>query len=68
MQGQVAAITIAGRPPAGLAGFITGIGSGFARRRRGPLVARVLRVAGLPLAPLLASLAAVSRWLIRGRS
>jgi len=66
-QGQVTDITIVGRPLAGLAGFITGIGSGFARRRRGPFVARVLRVAGLPLAPLFASLDAVTRWLIRGR-
>ena len=67
MQGQVADFTIVGRLLAGLAGFITGIGSGFARRRRGPLVARVLRVARLPLAPLFASLDAVTRWLIRGR-
>ena len=64
--GKVADITIVGRPLSGLAGFITGIGSGFARRRRGPLVARVLRLAGRPLAPLFASLDVVTRWLIRG--
>jgi ketosteroid isomerase-like protein len=66
--GKVHDITIVGRPLAGLAGFISGLGFHFARRRRGPLVARVLRLAALPLAPLFASLDVVTRWLARGGS
>ena len=52
MSGQVREITIVGRPLTGLAGFITGLGFHFARRRRGPVVARILRVTALPLAPM----------------
>jgi SnoaL-like protein len=66
-EGKVSDITIVGRPLSGLAGFITGIGSGFALRRRGPFVARLLKLAARPLAPLFASLDVVTRWLIRGR-
>jgi hypothetical protein len=64
--GKVTEITIVGRPLSGLAGFIAGIGFGFARRRRGLMVARVLRLAARPLAPLFSALDAVTRWLQRG--
>jgi ketosteroid isomerase-like protein len=64
--GKVRDITIAGRPLTGLSTFITGIGFHFARRRRGRLVARVLRLTALPLAPLFSLLEPVTRWLVRG--
>jgi hypothetical protein len=64
--GSVREITIVGRPLSGLAGFVSGIGYHFARRRRGPVVARILRLAALPLGPLFASLDVVTRWLARG--
>src|SRR5436305_9838312 len=42
--GKVREITIVGRPFAGLSTFLTGIGSRFARRRRGQAGARLLRL------------------------
>src|SRR5919112_2088473 len=42
--GKVRDITIVGRPLSGLATFLTGIGARFARRRRGRVVATMLRV------------------------
>jgi hypothetical protein len=66
--GQVREITIVGRPLTGLAGFITGLGFHFARRRRGRVVARILRVTALPLAPLFSLMDRIVGWLIRGRS
>jgi hypothetical protein len=66
--GQVREITIVGRPLTGLAGFVTGLGFHFARRRRGRAVARVLRVTALPLAPLFALMDRIVGWLIRGGS
>ena len=66
-EGKVREITVVGRPLSGLAGFVTGIGSRFARRRRGALVAAVLRVAALPLGPLFTLLDPVTRWLVGGR-
>ena len=63
--GQVIEITIVGRPLSGLATFISGIGYRFALRRRGRVVATVLRVTALPLAPLFSLLDPVSRWLAR---
>ena len=65
--GQVREITIVGRPLTGLAGFITGLGFHFARRRRGPVVARILRVAALPLAPMFSVVDRLVAWLIRGK-
>jgi len=65
--GQVREITIVGRPLTGLAGFITGLGFHFARRRRGPVVARMLRVAALPLAPMFSLVDRIVAWLIRGK-
>jgi hypothetical protein len=64
-EGKVVEITIVGRPLAGLSTFLTGIGSRFARRRRGDAVARLLRLAALPLGPLFSLLDPVTRWLIR---
>ena len=65
--GQVREITIVGRPLTGLAGFITGLGFHFARRRRGPVVARILRVTALPLAPVFSLVDRIVGWLIRGK-
>jgi hypothetical protein len=65
--GQVREITIVGRPLTGLAGFITGLGFHFARRRRGPVVARILRVTALPLAPTFSVVDRLVAWLIRGK-
>ena len=65
--GKVREITVVGRPLSGLSGFLTGIGFRFARRRRGPLVARLLRLTSLPLGPLFSLLDPVSRWIVRGK-
>ena len=64
--GKVHDITIVGRPLTGLAGFITGLGFHFARRRRGPVVARILRVTALPLAPMFSLVDRLVAWLIQG--
>jgi SnoaL-like domain len=63
--GKVREITVVGRPLSGLATFVSGIGPRLARRRRGRLVAKVLRVTALPLAPMLSLLDPVSRWILR---
>jgi hypothetical protein len=63
-EGRVREITIVGRPMSGVATFVTGIGFRLARRRRGGLVARVLRATSLPLPPLLSLLDPVTRWVL----
>jgi ketosteroid isomerase-like protein len=65
--GKVREITVLGRPLSGVATFLTGIGPRLARRRRGGVVATLLRVTALPLPPLLALLDPVSRWILRQR-
>lgn len=65
--GKVHEITVIGRPLSGVSTFVGAIGSGFAMRRRGPLVAKVLRVAAMPLPLLFAVLEPITRWLARGR-
>jgi hypothetical protein len=65
--GKVREITVLGRPLSGVATFLTGIGPRLARRRRGGLVATLLRVTALPLPPLLALLDPVTRWILRQR-
>jgi hypothetical protein len=65
--GKVRDITVVGRPLSGLATFLTGIGPRLARRRRGGLVARLLRVTALPLPPLFSLLDPVTRWILRSR-
>jgi hypothetical protein len=65
--GKVREITVVGRPMSGVATFLTGIGPRLARRRRGGLVATLLRVTALPLPPLLAQLDPVTRWILRSR-
>jgi ketosteroid isomerase-like protein len=64
-EGRVREITVVGRPLSGLATFLTGIGSRFARRRRGEFVATILRVTALPLGPLFSLLDPLTRWLAR---
>jgi SnoaL-like domain len=63
--GKVVEITVTGRPLSGLSTFLTGIGSRFARRTRGPAVATALKLASRPLPPLFATLDPVTRWLSR---
>jgi len=65
--GKVREITVLGRPLSGVATFLTAIGPRLARRRRGGVVATLLRVTALPLPPLLALLDPVSRWILRSR-
>ena len=65
--GQVREVAIFGRPFSGLATFLTGIGPRVARRRRGGLVARLLRVSALPLPPLFAVLDRITPWILRTR-
>ena len=65
--GKVREITVLGRPLSGVSTFIGAIGYGFARRRRGPLVARALRIAALPLPLLFAAVEPLTRWIARGR-
>ena len=66
-EGRVREITVVGRPMSGVATFLTKIGFRLARRRRGGLVARLLRLTSLPLPPLLSLLDPVSRWILRAR-
>jgi hypothetical protein len=65
--GKVREITVLARPLSGAATFLTGIGPRLARRRRGGLVATLLRVTALPLPPLLSLLDPVTRWILRSR-
>lgn len=62
--GKVREITVFGRPISGLVGFLSGIGSRFARRQRGDTAATMLKLTARPLAPLFAALEPVTRWLI----
>jgi SnoaL-like domain len=66
-EGRVREVTIVGRPMSGVATFVTGIGFRLARRRRGALVARILRLSSLPLPPMLTLLDPVTRWVLRER-
>jgi hypothetical protein len=63
--GKVREITVVGRPLSGLSTFLTGIGTRFARRRRGDRVAALVRWSALPLGPLFSLLDPVTRWLNR---
>jgi hypothetical protein len=63
--GKVREVTIMGRPLSGLATFLTGIGPRLARRRRGELVARLLRLSALPLPPLFSLLDRITPWILR---
>src|SRR5215208_1718199 len=63
--GRVREITILGRPMSGVATFLTEIGFRLARRRRGKLVARLLRLSALPLPPMLSLLDPVTRRIVR---
>ena len=65
--GKVREIIVLGRPLSGVATFLTGIGPRLARRRRGGVVATLLRVTALPLPPLLGLLDPVTRWILRQR-
>ena len=62
--GRVREITVMGRPMSGVATFLTEIGFRLARRRRGRVVARLLRLSALPLPPMLSLLDPVTRRII----
>jgi SnoaL-like protein len=64
-EGKVREITVVARPMSGVATFLTEIGFRLARRRRGGLVAWLLRVTSLPLPPLLSLLDPVTRRVLR---
>jgi len=66
--GKVREITVIGRPLSGVSTFLTTIGPRFARRRRGGLVAALLRLAAMPLPPLFSLLDPVTRWMTRPRA
>ena len=63
--GKVREITVMGRPMSGVATFLTEIGFRLARRRRGRVVARLLRLSALPLPPMLSLLDPVTRRIVR---
>ena len=65
--GKVREITVLGRPLSGVSTFVGAIGSEFARRRRGALVANVLRIAAWPVPLLFTVVEPLSRWLARGK-
>jgi len=67
-EGRVKEITVIARPLSGVATFLTAIGARFARRRRGALVATLLRFTAAPLPPLFDLLDPVTRWLGRPRA
>jgi hypothetical protein len=67
-EGKVREVTVVGRPLSGLSTFLTGIGARFARRRRGGVVAAILRLTALPLPPIFGLLDPVTRWLVRPRA
>jgi SnoaL-like domain len=64
-EGKVREITVLGRPMSGVATFLTEIGFRLARRRRGRVVAWLLRLTSLPLPPLLSLLDPVTRRVVR---
>ena len=64
-EGRVREITVTGRPLSGLAMFLAEIGFRLARRRRGAVVARLLRVTSLPLPTLLSAVDPLARWIAR---
>jgi SnoaL-like domain len=63
--GSVREITVIARPLSGSTTFLTGIGPRLARRRRGGLVAKLLRVTALPLPPLFSLLDRLTPWILR---
>jgi SnoaL-like domain len=64
-EGRVREITVTGRPLSGLAMFLAEIGFRLARRRRGRVAARLLRVTSLPLPSLLSVVDPLARWIVR---
>ncbi len=64
-EGKVREITVVARPLSGLSTFLTGIGARFARRRRGRVVAAILRLSALPLPPTFSLLDPITGWLAR---
>ena len=63
--GKVREITVTGRPLSGLATFLSEIGFRLARRRRGGLAARLLRMTSLPLPSMLSAVDPLARWIVR---
>jgi hypothetical protein len=64
-EGRVREITVLGRPMSGVATFLTEIGFRLTRRRRGGVVAWLLRLTALPLPPFLSLLDPVTRRILR---
>jgi SnoaL-like domain len=64
-EGKVREITVLARPMSGVATFLTEIGFRLTRRRRGGVVAWLLRLTALPLPPLLSLLDPVTRRILR---
>jgi hypothetical protein len=64
-EGNVREITVLARPMSGVATFLTEIGFRLTRRRRGGVVAWLLRLSALPLPPLLSLLDPVTRRILR---
>jgi SnoaL-like domain len=64
-EGRVREITVLARPMSGVATFVTEIGFRLTRRRRGGLVAWLLRLTAFPLPPLLSLLDPVTRRVLR---
>lgn len=65
--GTVREITVIARPLSGTTTFLTAIGPRLARRRRGDLVAKLLRISALPLPPLFSVLDRLTPWILRAR-
>ncbi|MEA2407492.1 MAG: hypothetical protein QOE69_1611 [Thermoleophilaceae bacterium] len=65
--GKVREITVITRPMVGVATLLAEIGPRLARRRRGGLVATLMRITAWPLPRLLALLDPVTRWILRSR-
>jgi hypothetical protein len=65
--GLINDITVVGRPLTGVGMFLTEVGYRFARRRRGGLVARALRLMSMPLVAQFGIIDPLTAWIIRGK-
>jgi len=65
--GLVSDITVVGRPLTGVGMFLTEVGYRFAGRRRGALVATMLRFMSMPLVAQFRIVDPLTAWVIRGK-